>query len=68
MIAMLLLMAAPAEHAASVAGSATAHILPGARIKLVEQKVDNISAEPQRSRIVRPEAGQPRSYYLIEFQ
>ena len=69
MIALLLLIAAaPQSGGAHFAGTATAQILPGARIRLSDQLVQGISAQPQRTLIVRQDSGQSQSLRLIEFQ
>ena len=68
MIAMLFLLAAASEPGARIGATATAVILPGARIALAEQQVQTNSAQPQRTRIVRQEEGKARTLRLIEFQ
>ena len=69
MIALLLLIAAaPQSGGAHFSGTATAHILPGVRIRLGDQQVQDSSAQPQRTHIVRQDSGQSQSLRLIEFQ
>jgi hypothetical protein len=68
MIAMLLLLAASTEPAAHISATATARIVAGARIALAEQRVQGALAEPQRTLVVRQEAGQSQSLRLVEFQ
>jgi hypothetical protein len=68
MIAMVLLIAASAQPGATLSATATAVILPGARISLAQQQVQDASGAPQRTVVVREEAGQRRSLRLVEFQ
>jgi hypothetical protein len=68
MIAMLLLLAAAAEPTAHISATATARIVAGARIDLAAQQVRSASAQPQRTIVIRQEAGQPQPLRLVEFQ
>jgi hypothetical protein len=68
MLAMLLLLAASAQPGAHLSAAATAVILPGARIALAQQQVQNGAAQPQRTTLVRQDAGQSQKLRLVEFQ
>jgi hypothetical protein len=67
MIAMLLLIAASHPHA-QLSATATAHIVRGARITLAGQQVQDSAVAPQRTQVVRQDAGQAQTLRLIEFQ
>ena len=69
MIAMLLLMATQAAPpGAPYSAIATARIVPGVRISLAEQRVQDGSGQPQRRVVVREESGRQLSVRLLEFQ
>ena len=68
MIAMLLLIAAAPQPGAHISATATAHIVRGARITLAGQAVQDSTVSPQRTQIVRQDAGQSQTLRLVEFQ
>jgi hypothetical protein len=68
MIAMLILIAAAPQPSAHISATATARIVRGARVALAEQQVQDSAALPQRTRVVRQDAGQSQTLHLIEFQ
>ena len=68
MIVFLLLIAAAPEPGAHFSATATARIVRGARVTLAGQQVQDSAVLPQRTQVIRQDAGQPQRLRLVEFQ
>ena len=68
MIALVLLIAAAPQPNAQISATATARIVRGARVTLAGQQVQDSAVAPQRTQVVRQDAGQSQTLRLIEFQ